>query len=332
MLPLLAVVAFLIARTSQISFLLSAAPRCPPALGSRSSFAGERPALADDFFVASGWAVVGVVTLLAVPRSKRRPMGSPRRYRKMKNTEGPKNTAGYWALTKDVGHAGKILGIASDLERPPEMKMKVRWWVANKMYKVIRRSSSMEMAPASEVAQQQFISPAVWNTPLFRAAAILLGASAFGGVLPFTALLHLTTFGAWLGANIWTTFFAGITMFKNMPRQQFGRLQAKLFPLYFQLGTGCTMAMALTASRLGISVVPSLVSLFATLANLLILEPTTTANMFERYDRENQGLKDEDRDKALKANFGKLHGLSSLANLVALVALIAHGTSLAARL
>ena len=44
------------------------------------------------------------------------------------------------------------------------------------------------------------------------------------------AFTHLVTFGVWLGSNVWTTFIAGITMFKNTPRQSFGRLQARPHP------------------------------------------------------------------------------------------------------
>ncbi len=36
---------------------------------------------------------------------------------------------------------------------------------------------------------------------------------------------------------------AGITMFKNLPRQTFGKLQSKLFPLYFILSTGMTAVL-----------------------------------------------------------------------------------------
>ena len=34
---------------------------------------------------------------------------------------------------------------------------------------------------------------------------------------------------------------AGITMFKNMPRQMFGRVQAKLFPQYFATATAAVV-------------------------------------------------------------------------------------------
>ena len=52
------------------------------------------------------------------------------------------------------------------------------------------------------------------------------------------ATLHLLSFGTWFGTVMHTTFVAGITMFKNLPRRTFGKLQSKLFPLYFQLCTG----------------------------------------------------------------------------------------------
>lgn len=63
------------------------------------------------------------------------------------------------------------------------------------------------------------------------------------------------------------------------------------------------------------------------------MEPTTTKNMLERYDLENsQGGKDTDRYKELKKSFGKMHGLSSLANLIALCGTVAYGLVLAAKL
>jgi hypothetical protein len=75
------------------------------------------------------------------------------------------------------------------------------------------------------------------------------------------------------------------------------------------------------------------VALTMTLLNLLFLEPYSTKIMMERYDLENQeGGQLTDRYKALKAQFGKMHGMSSLTNLIALCAGIAHGVALAATL
>ena len=82
------------------------------------------------------------------------------------------------------------------------------------------------------------------NSPLFRSAAIL-GTLALAGIStksPLTkisakagATINMLSFGTWFGTVVYTTFVAGITMFKNLPRQTFGKLQAKLFPKYFSL-------------------------------------------------------------------------------------------------
>lgn len=46
-----------------------------------------------------------------------------------------------------------------------------------------------------------------------------------------------------IGISNWTTFVFGLVAFKNLPRQTFGLLQAKLFPRYFQVShiacSGC---------------------------------------------------------------------------------------------
>jgi len=52
-------------------------------------------------------------------------------------------------------------------------------------------------------------------------------------------MMHLFAFSTWFGTMIYTTFIFGITAFKNLPRQTFGKLQAKLFPKYFSLGSIC---------------------------------------------------------------------------------------------
>jgi len=237
-------------------------------------------------------------------------------------------------------------------EVKPLDKKKIFHYYCNKIYKVIRESSasSLDMPPAStdqelssldpqksvvrplNEAVEQFVSPAVWNQPIFRAIALVSGGALAGGVLPFSAMLHLSSYGIWLGTNVWTTFIAGLTMFKNLPRKQFGSLQAKLFPKYFQLGTACTSLVLLTGHRLGLPSGPALASLIFTLVNLLYLSPKSTEVMFERYERDNSGIKDPAIDKKLKAEFSKLHGMSSLANLLALIGLIVHGVVLAQRI
>ena len=52
-------------------------------------------------------------------------------------------------------------------------------------------------------------------------AAVLAAARFSPAYLSSKALgfVHLLAFGTFLGTNIWTTFVAGLTMFKNLPRQ-----------------------------------------------------------------------------------------------------------------
>lgn len=89
------------------------------------------------------------------------------------------------------------------------------------------------------------------NSPLFRSAAILaaLAVAGLSTKSPLTkistkvgATAHLLSFATWFGTVFYTTFIAGITMYKNLPRQTFGKLQSKLFPKYFNL---CSIAILL---------------------------------------------------------------------------------------
>lgn len=184
-----------------------------------------------------------------------------------------------------------------------------------------------------------------WNKPLFRAGAILavLALAGFGSPLSkisatAAATVHLLSFSAWFGSVIFTTFIGGITMYKNLPRQTFGRLQSKLFPKYFNLCAITILLQILTLSK-----IPDVLSKRAevalgtafvtTLLNLFVLEPKSTKVMFERYDLENMpGGKDSENYKELASTFGKLHGMSSLSNLVALCAAVAHGFYIASAL
>ncbi|CAM9945655.1 unnamed protein product, partial [Phaeothamnion confervicola] len=135
--------------------------------------------------------------------------------------------------------------------------------------------------------------------------------------------LHVLAFAVWIGSSFWTTFFAGITMFRNLPRQTFGRLQSKLFPQFFALNAVC---IGVTAATLGASSLQGpagsalAVALVANLANMFVLEPRSTTIMLKRYDMEDAGTKESDEYKMLAKKFGALHGMSSLANLGALVA------------
>jgi hypothetical protein len=73
-------------------------------------------------------------------------------------------------------------------------------------------------------------------------------------------------------------------------------------------------------------------ALILTALNQFVLEPKSTEIMSERHELENADQASTDRYKKLKSSFGKLHGMSSLANLFALCAAVVHGSVLSSLL
>lgn len=98
--------------------------------------------------------------------------------------------------------------------------------------------------------QEEWTPKRLHNTNWFRSGAVLVTLTLMGATkgsplaaLPKQAgaLLHLLSFSTWFGTMVYTTFVLGITAFKNLPRQTFGKLQSKLFPKYFSLGSICLL-------------------------------------------------------------------------------------------
>lgn len=181
------------------------------------------------------------------------------------------------------------------------------------------------------------------SNQLFRAAILIsvLAASLHGtkstvegeGYRQELTLIHMLAFSSWFGCSVWVSFVAGIIMFKNLPRHVFGRLQAKLFPVYFVFAAVTIAVAMVTASALRWSIQPLGIILGTILLNLVYFEPETTRIMFERHRVERRLgtghevgiLKPKDPEKAndpelkkLSKHFGMLHGFSTLFNLGAL--------------
>jgi hypothetical protein len=207
--------------------------------------------------------------------------------------------------------------------------------------KVLASSSPLFASTATDDAE--WTKKRLHNTSAFRSLA-LLGAGALAGwssprllSAQGSAALHILSFATWFGSVAYTTFIAGITMFKNLPRKVFGKLQAKLFPKYFTLGSVTLLIQLATVQSMPALKVASTkalsLALLMTLANQYYLEPKSTNNMMRRYELESEdGGKDTDEYKTLKADFGKFHGMSSLTNLLALCAGVAHAVYLAGEL
>ncbi|KAF8350186.1 hypothetical protein F5887DRAFT_419303 [Amanita rubescens] len=152
---------------------------------------------------------------------------------------------------------------------------------------------------------------------------------------------------AWLfGMSFWNTFFGGVIAYKTLPRQQFGALQHKTFPIYFLISIALSSLMIVywvfthpdVATYILRPEVTDVAQLYALLTifgcqalNYFVIGPITSKTMFERHKLEKEEGKSynesnvSDKMKALNRRFGMLHGISSLFNLTAVIAAGFHG-------
>ncbi|KAJ6627296.1 hypothetical protein B0H10DRAFT_1996437 [Mycena sp. CBHHK59/15] len=158
--------------------------------------------------------------------------------------------------------------------------------------------------------------------------------------------LYVVAYGWLFGMSLWISFFGGVIAYKTLPRPQFGALQHKTFPIYFviSIGLGSTLLALWTmdhpsvlthyANPLVADVAQAYALAFVVLSqasNYFIVGPLTSKTMFERMKLEKDEGKSyneagvSDRMKALNHRFGMLHGISSLANLGAILSLGFHG-------
>ena len=107
-----------------------------------------------------------------------------------------------------------------------------------------------------------------------------------GFLLGLTRLLHLFTFSTIYGSAFWVTFVSGLILSKNIPRQQFGYVQSRMFPVYLRVlaaGEGLLFILhslmhpwfsAETGERWQLQNI--LLMIVATLINVYVLEPRST--------------------------------------------------------
>ncbi len=159
---------------------------------------------------------------------------------------------------------------------------------------------------------------------------------------------HLLSYASVTGITLWHSFIGGPIAFKTLPRQQFGLLQSKLFPIYFSLQSVLNGVCFVTTSNRNARII-FLIGAVSGLINLTIVGPWTTKydaiNVFlfflyvflyvnrimnERHKVEREEGKQyneagiSDRLKALNKRFGIAHGCSSLINIVIVLSLLAY--------
>jgi hypothetical protein len=101
--------------------------------------------------------------------------------------------------------------------------------------------SSYPVTTLKQSSSEEWTKSRMHNSNWFRTFALLTTIAAAGYKAPVPAqaasIVHVVAFATWFGSVAYTTFVAGFVLFKNLPRQMFGKLQAKLFPKYFQLSS-----------------------------------------------------------------------------------------------
>jgi hypothetical protein len=168
-----------------------------------------------------------------------------------------------------------------------------------------------------------------------------------------TRFLYLITFATTYGSAIWMTFVSGVILSKSIPRQQFGFVQSRIFPLYLKfVAMGDVILLVLysimhplrSTDSSGVWQLVNLVLLIiGTVFNVFILEPKTTKLFVERMKlekEEGRGLdyntrtspllqRGEKKLEAGKQQFKILHGYSTILNLASLAGLTLHAWHLA---
>ena len=152
----------------------------------------------------------------------------------------------------------------------------------------------------------------------------------------FLRFVHLFTFIFWYGTLLYFTFIQAPILFKALPRQLFGEVQSHLFPAYYLISYICGALLVVTYHLLHplkdyvpqdcVKITALCLMLLFSLAQGLWIGPKVAALRVERQAAE-QSLRpgsgqtaDQAQAEALSKEFRKAHGLSSLLNLVVIIA------------
>ncbi|ODQ50835.1 hypothetical protein SAICODRAFT_27205 [Saitoella complicata NRRL Y-17804] len=152
---------------------------------------------------------------------------------------------------------------------------------------------------------------------------------------------HVLSWGTLTGMTLFHSFIAGPVQFKTLPRQQFGNLQSKTFPIFFALqgalsgiclltapaSAGSLFGYATTENKLLWSI------LLSGFANGALVGPWVTKIMFDKHKLEKSGGNiDEAKMTKLKKMLGLAHAASVGINFIAVGGAIAYAFCLAGRM
>ncbi len=146
--------------------------------------------------------------------------------------------------------------------------------------------------------------------------------------MAFLRFLHLFTFVFWYGTLLYFTFIQAPVLFKTLPRDLFGLVQSKLFPVYYYINYTCGLALIVTYHFLHpykpndpqdcVRITALYLMLLLSLAQGMWIGPKSAQLRLDRIAAEES--KDTTKVTALSREFGKAHGISSLINLLVILA------------
>lgn len=151
----------------------------------------------------------------------------------------------------------------------------------------------------------------------------------------FLRFVNLFTFIFWYGTLLYFTLIQAPVLFKTLPRALFGEVQSKLFPTYYLISYICGGVMVITYHLLHplknyvpqdcVRITALCLMLLFSLVQGLWIGPKVASLRLERQTAEETYQKtndpaDQDKVNALSKEFGKAHGISSLVNLLVLIA------------
>ena len=156
------------------------------------------------------------------------------------------------------------------------------------------------------------IAPALWTG--------CVAAGCFLYPTDYLQLGHLFGTAMNFGMTTYFTCFAGSIMFQNLPRPQFAKVQAKLFPIYFAFQSLSSFLVALSMYKYSDNLTQNIgayLSFFFAISQTLILEPKTNAalDVFMAVRKEEGEESKTQRFKKAKGKFYAYHGVSSLFNI-----------------
>ncbi|KAE8733464.1 hypothetical protein F3Y22_tig00001120pilonHSYRG00016 [Hibiscus syriacus] len=160
----------------------------------------------------------------------------------------------------------------------------------------VKERAKESIDKAKEEAQRATNKFKTGANKLFDGFKYITSMEALNIVMGLGNLLGLATA---YGMSVWVTFISSYVLAEHLPRQQFGMVQSKIYPVYFR-----AMAYSIGLASLGhfmwhrkrsISCWPEmfqsfnlLSSLFMVLVNAMYFEPKATKVMFERMKMEKE--------------------------------------------